>query len=173
MAQSSTFSASLAVRKTKTADFNNAEHQAVLGGFVSIENGLLADQGDIAWTDQARSLAASATENLDLNGVLVDDLGQAFNAVRIIAIMITAAPTNVNDVIIGGAATNAFVGPFGANTHTLAIKPGGTLILIAAKGAAGVAGWPVTAGTGDILKVANSGAGSAVAYDIAIIGRSA
>ena len=173
MAQYSVFSAQLALRKTKTADFNNAEHQATLGGFVTIENGLLADQADLAWTDQARTLAASATENLDLNGVLVDDLGQAFNAVRITAIMITASSGNTNDVVIGGAATNAFVGPFGANTHTMAIKPGGTLILIASKGAAGVAGWPVTAGTGDILKVANSGAGTSVSYDIAIIGRSA
>ena len=32
------------------------------------------------------------------------------------------------------------------------------------------AGWLVTAGTGDLLKIANGGAGSAVDYDIILIG---
>jgi hypothetical protein len=173
MPQSSTFTAQLALRKTRAADFNPAEHQATLGGFVSIENGLLASQCDLAWSDKARSLAASANESLDLNGSLVDDLGSPVNFARVNALIIVAADTNTNDLIVGGAATNAFVGPFGANTHTMAVKPGGTLVLIASKGAPGAAGWPVTAATADLLRLANGGAGSAVVFDIAIIGRSA
>ena len=41
------------------------------------------------------------------------------------------------------------------------------MLLLVAPGAAGYA---VTAGTGDILKVANSGAGTGVTYDIVIVG---
>lgn len=173
MPQTSVFTAQLALRKTRAADFNPAEHQATLGGFVTIENGLLADQCDLAWSDKDRTLAASATENLDLNGALIDDLGAAVNFARVNAIMIAAAPTNTNDIIIGGAGANGFVGPFGAAAHTIAVKPGATLMLIASKGATGVAGWPVTAATADLLKILNGGAGTPVLFDIAIIGRSA
>jgi hypothetical protein len=173
MPQTSTFSAQLALRKTRAADFNVAEHQATLGGFVTIENGLLASQCDLAWSDKDRTLAASASENLDLNGVLIDDLGAPVNFARINALMIIAAESNTNDVIIGGAAANGFFGPFGAATHTLAVKPGSTLMLVASKGAVGVAGWPVVPATADLLKIANGGAGTPVLFDIAIIGRSA
>mgnify|MGYP000488088098 CR=1 FL=1 len=61
-----------------------------------------------------------------------------------------------------------FVGPFGSATHTVALPPGGNLILTAP-----ASGWTVTAGTGDLLRVANSGAGTSVTFDIIIIGTSA
>jgi hypothetical protein len=121
-------------------------------------------QADVCFMD-TRTLAASATENLDLAGALTDAIGRVLNLAKVKAIMIRTAPTNTNDVIIGGAATNGFVGPFGAATHTLAIRPGGEFLL-----AAPGPGWPVTAGTGDLLKILNGGAGTPVTYDIIIIG---
>lgn len=171
MAQTSIFTTQLSLRKTKISSFNPAEHQAVLGGLLTVENGLLAGQCDIAYSAQAVSIAASGTLNLDLNGVLTDDLAQAFNAVRICGMMVTAADANVNDLIIGNAASNGFVGPFGAIAHTMAVRPGGTFVNLATKGAA--PGWVVTPGTGDILKLLNGGASTPAVFDIALIGRSA
>ena len=102
--------------------------------------------------------------------MLADDLGQAQNFAKIKVIMIKASSANTNDLVVGNAASNGFIGPFGAATHTVAVKPGGTLLM---ECSGTLAGWPVTAGTADILKLANGGAGSAVVFDIAILGTSA
>lgn len=113
-----------------------------------------------------RTLVASATEDLDLNGVLVDALGAVINFTKVRAIIIKAAAANVNNVLVGGAAANQFATMFGAATHTLVIRPGGFLCLAAPDATAYV----VTAATGDLLKIANSAAGSSVVYDIVILG---
>jgi hypothetical protein len=120
-------------------------------------------KADLLFSDQ-RTLAASATENLDLSGVLIDAFGTVITAAEIVAIYIKAAVANVNSVIVGNVA-NGFVGPLGA-TGTYTIKPGETFV------AASQSGWPVTAATADLLKIANSAAGSAVVFDIVIVGRS-
>lgn len=135
-----------------------------------LANGVAAGQADKIWAD-TNTLAASANVDLDLAGVLLDVFGQAIAFARIKAIILSALAGNTNNVVLGGAATNTFVGPFGAATHTLAVRPGATLALFA--GAGDATGYPVTAGTGDLLRVANGGAGSTVTYDIMIIGASA
>lgn len=121
-------------------------------------------KADILWKD-TRTLAASATEDLDLTGALTDAFGATVAAAEIVAIYIEAAPANTNNVVIGAAASNAFVGPFGAATHTLALAPGMFIPFVNQNG------WAVTAGTGDLLKIANSGAGTSVTYSIIVIGR--
>jgi len=123
---------------------------------------------DKVFSDQ-RTLAASATESLDLaGGSLFDSLGAALTFVKVKAILIKAAVGNINDVLVGGAASNAFAGPFADASDIIGIKPGGVLLV-----AAPVAGWTVTAGTGDLLKIANSAGTTGVTYDITIIGTSA
>lgn len=131
--------------------------------------GIIANQADLAWFDQ-RTLALSASENIDLNGALFDAFGAAVNFAKVKALVVAAAAANANDVIIGNAASNGFVGPFGAATHTLAIKPGG-FVMMAAPGLAGLGS--IMAGTGDLLKVLNGGAGTPVTYDILVLGTSA
>jgi hypothetical protein len=121
-------------------------------------------QANILW-DQERTIAASANDDLDLNGSLLTDFGTPANFTAIRAIVIKALPGNTNNVVIGGAASNQFVGPFGAAAHTIALRPGEEFV-ISNRGA----GWTVTPGTGDILRIANGGAGSTVTYQIAIIG---
>jgi hypothetical protein len=133
-------------------------------GTTLITPGTGANQADLMFAD-TRTLAASASENLDLNGALTDVLGKTLNLLKVKAIMVRASGANANDIVIGGAATNGFVGPFGAAAHTIAVRPGGEFV-IAHSGA----GWPVVAGTGDLLKIANGGAGTSVTYDIIIIG---
>jgi len=58
---------------------------------------------------------------------------------------------------------------FLAASDGISVRPGG-LFCWAAPDATAVA---VTAGTGDLLAIANSGAGTSVTYDVVIIGSSA
>lgn len=115
-----------------------------------------------------RSLAASASESLDLAGVLADPLGATLTFAHVKALYVHAAAANTNDVCVGGAASNTFVGPFADATDVACVKPGGTLLVTAPASA----GWTVTASTGDLLKVANSGGTTGVAYDVVIVGTS-
>jgi hypothetical protein len=121
----------------------------------------------VAWGKTA-TLAASANEDLDLAGSLSAALGGSAVFVKVKAIQVTADEANTNNVIIGGAAATQFVGPFGAATHTVAVQPGGTFMVVAP-----AAGWTVGAGASDFLRVANSAAGSSVTYKILVIGTSA
>lgn len=136
-----------------------------------LRNGTGAGNANILWSDQ-RTIAASGTDDLDLNGTT---LKTAFNAdvamARVKGIYIAAASTNTNNVVVGGAASNQFATWVGAATHTVVVRPGGFIML--GTGQADATCYAVTAATGDILRVANSGAGTPVTYDIVLLGCSA
>jgi hypothetical protein len=110
------------------------------------------------------TLAASANVDHDLSGTLVDPLGGTVVFAKVYAIAIYAESTNVNNVVLGGAAANAFLGPFADATDKVVITPKGSVLLL------NPLGWTVTAGTGDLLRVANGGAGSSVGYRLLVIG---
>ena len=131
----------------------------------SFSNGTGAGQANMLWHDQ-RTLGASANEDLDLAGALVSAFGTTITFAAIKGILIVAASGNTNNVVVSRPASNG-VGLFAAASDALAgLKPGGAF-LFTDPSAAGLA---VTAGTGDKLNVANSGAGSSVVYDIWIWG---
>lgn len=132
---------------------------------IGIASGTGDYQADLMYA-ATRSLAASASDNLDLSGVLTDPLGNVISAVEIVAILIRAASANTTILTVGNG-TNPFIGPFGAGTHTIAVAPGGVALLVNPK-----AGWAVTAATADILKITNA-AGATASYDIVVLGRSA
>lgn len=135
---------------------------------LTLATGTGAGQADLAWCDQ-NTLAASANVDLDLAGTLTGLLGGTATFARVKGLIVAAASTNTNNVVVGGAASNTWVGPFGAATHTHAVRPGGWVGF----GCSDATGWAVTAGTGDLLRIANSGAGTTVTYDIIVIGASA
>ncbi|MEU8886736.1 hypothetical protein [Streptomyces sp. NPDC048442] len=132
-------------------------------------SGTGAGKADKVFSDR-RTLAASGTEDLDLAGVLLDAFGAAVTFARIKGIVISAAASNTNNVVVGAASTNAWATMLNA-TGTVTLRPGASLGLAA--GVADATCYAVTAGTGDLLKIANSAAGTAVTYDIVIIGASA
>lgn len=135
------------------------------------DSGTAADQADRIWTD-TRTITASGTDDLDLAGGLTDAFGTAITFARVRALLVTADPTNTNLVILGNAAANGWSGtntPFTATTTTHRIQPGGLNLYIAPQ----ADGFPVTAGTADILRVTNSAGGTPVTYTIIIIGCSA
>lgn len=119
-----------------------------------------------------RTISASSSENLDLAGTLTDPFGVTLTCVKVKFIYVHAAKANTNSVILGGATTNAFTGPFGVVTDytagtyslgTVTLPPDGQFLATAPAG-----GWTVTASTGDLLKVANSSSGTGVTYDVVI-----
>lgn len=131
-------------------------------------SGTASGQADRLFTDQ-RTLTASATEDLDLAGTLVDAFGATVTFARIKGLVVKAAATNSNNVIVGNATSNGFVSWVGGAAHTVTVRPGGIFTLWAPDATA----YTVTAGTADLLRIGNSGAGSSVTYDVILIGASA
>ncbi|MFI6443822.1 hypothetical protein [Kitasatospora sp. NPDC050543] len=126
-------------------------------------------QADRLWT-ATRTLNASANEDLDLNGTaLTDGLGVAVALARVKGLIVAAAASNTNNVIVGGAASNGFVSWVSSATDKVTVRPGGVLALFCTD----ATGYAVTGATADLLRIANSGAGTSVTYDIVVIGSSA
>ena len=84
----------------------------------------------------------------------------------IVAIIIAAASANANLVNVSVPVANGFITPFAAASDTVKVRPGGFMALVAPDATAYV----VTAGTGDLLTITNSAAGTGVTYDIVILG---
>lgn len=142
-----------------TFNFDQSAH-------TQVTSGTTVGKADKLFSD-TRTLAASATVNLDLAGALTDPFGATVSFGHVSAIYIKAAATNTNSVCIGGAGSNAFLGPFADATDVVCIKPGGVFMMVEPG-----AGWAVTAATADLLKTANSGSGTSVSFDVVIIGKS-
>jgi hypothetical protein len=126
---------------------------------------LTTTQADIMYS-AVRTIAASGTDLLDIAGTLATPIGGILNEREVVAVYIEASASNTNDVVLGGASSNTFKGPFTTNASKLTLKPGEFLLL------SSQSGWLVAADTGDILQVANSAGGSSVNYKIIIMGRS-
>lgn len=151
-------------------DLMNVEAPLSIERSLVLRNGTGAGNADRLFTD-TRTLAASATEDLDLAGGLTDAVGAAITNARIKAIYIGASASNANNVLVGGAATNQFVNWVSDATDKVVIRPGGFILL--GTGQSDATCYPVTAGTGDLLRIGNSGAGTGVTYDIVLLGCSA
>lgn len=130
-------------------------------------SGTGTDQADLIYHDQ-RTINASSNEDLDLAGSLSSALGTTLTFVELKLILIRAAAANTNRVRVTRPASNG-VPLFLAAGDGIDVYPGGQF-LWANPGDAGVA---VTAGTGDLINIANSSSGSSVTYDVVIIGTSA
>jgi hypothetical protein len=146
-------------------DLSNADSKVALSNSTKFTPGAGAGQANYCFAS-SRTLAASASETLNLVSGLNDpnNVPLVFGGIK--AIYVKANANNTNDVIVGGAATTTFVGPFGSATATIAVRPGSELLLYDHNS---TGGWPVTGSTNS-LKVANGGAGTSVAYQIIILG---
>lgn len=133
---------------------------------VGMSSGVGANQADKIFSD-TRTIAASGTDDLDLAGVLIDPLGATITMARLKLLIVKAAAANTNNVVMG-VGTNPITTILGGTTPTLNIRPGGLLVLAAPD----VTGYVVTAATADILRFANSGAGTSVTYDVILVGAS-
>jgi hypothetical protein len=115
---------------------------------------------------ERRTLTTGASQEYDLAGSLVDELGQTLTFAAIKAIIIYST-TSTNKVLTVGAGTHPLAEWVGdAASDTVKINAGGLFGLIAPN-----TGYTVTAGTADDFKVTNAAGGSTI-YDIIIIGTS-
>jgi hypothetical protein len=167
MPLTSRVSIELAALLTGSGDFGPPSSSPRFARQIDLATGTGAGQADRIWTDK-RTLAASANEDLDLTGSLTDALGASLALARVKVLYVEASAANANNVVVGAAASNAWAGLLNA-AGTVTLRPG-EFFLAATRDATAHA---VTAGTGDLLRIANSGAGTPVTYDIAVIGASA
>jgi hypothetical protein len=158
----------LVTKLTKTLDLVTPEAAQTIKKALSLATGTGANQADKIFSDQ-RTIAASGTDTLDLNGGgLLDALGDAFNLARIKLLLVVAAAGNTNNVNVTRPAANG-VPLFLAAGDGLPVRPGGFFLWTAPDATA----VPITAGTADLLDLVNSGGGTSVVYDIIIVGASA
>ncbi|WP_216588589.1 hypothetical protein [Streptomyces brasiliscabiei] len=141
----------------------NLARKMVLG------SGTGAGKADRIWADR-RTLAASATEDLDLAGVLADAFGSTITFARIKGLVIAAADANTNNVLIGAASGSPWATLLNS-TGVLTLRPGAFVAV--GTGLADAIGYAVTASSADLLKIANSAGSTSVTYEIELIGASA
>ena len=174
MGVSSSVRVSLKFDQTGGSDFGPQRFEGEVARLLQFGSGTTANNANLLFVDE-RSVAASTSDPLDLAGVLSDAMGTTFAAAEIVAILVINAPispsnaANTSNLTVGGG-TNPVVGYLGGTTPTIGpIRPGG-MVLLANPDASGLA--TVTAGTGDILNIANGSGGTAV-YQVAILARTA
>lgn len=127
-------------------------------------DGTGANQANMWWHDQ-RTLAASATENLDLAGSLTSVFGTTITMTSLKGLFVYAAAGNTNDVQVTRPAVNGVPWLLAAGDG-IALKPGAWVAWFDP----GANGPLVTAGTGDLITVTNSAAGTSVTYDVFLLG---
>jgi hypothetical protein len=156
----------LTALQVTSQDFADAGFPLAIRRALDLDNGAGANQANVLFSDQ-RTLAPSASENLDFNGGgLLDALGNAVLLARVRAILIYASPANVNNLTLFGNANS--IPLLNTAATTMSLPPGGLLFILRPDAAGAV----VTAATGDIIQVANAGAGTSVTYDIVVLGSS-
>lgn len=151
-------------------DLGAAAFEPKINRSLALADGTTAGKANRLFTNTS-TIAASGADSLDLAASLVDAFGATLTFAKVKLLYVAAAAANSNNVVIGGAASNGFITPFGDATDKIVLRPGAWMVLAA--GSADATGYAVTATTGDLLAIANSGAGTSVTYDIAIVGTSA
>lgn len=137
-------------------DTINGQSTALPSLNFSIADGTGALQAS-KWYRAKRTLAAGANDDLDLAGVLTSPLTGAtisFTAIKGLIISIYS-PDGTKLVRVGpGSASNPWSGPIKGTTPYVEVPYVQMFLNPSA------AGWPVTAGTADILRITNPGATS-------------
>lgn len=171
MPLSSKISLSVAAAQTATLALGGPGSGSVSKLYETVlADGTLAGQADRMFQGSG-TIAASGNVDIDLAGVLTDVFGATITFARIKGLIVRANPANTNNLVVGGAAATQFASWVGAAANTVIVRPGATLALFA--GAADLTAYVTAAGSSDLLRLANSGAGSTVAYELILIGASA
>lgn len=147
---------------------------------LDLTTGTADGQADLVYATTASSVAASTVTSYDLAGSLFDSFGAALTFAEVCLIAVRNKRTTALAYLdVGPHATNGFGRLAGSRGFWPAdaagdadqgsiVAPDSWLVLYAKDGV------PVTAGTGDVLRVTTSGvAGSTNTWDLLVIGRSA
>ena len=161
-----TIAASVRATVAKSTDFQDVTQSFSHAAADALTAGTGSGQADVIWADE-RTLAADATEDLDLAGSLADAFGDTVTFVDVKAILIENTSTTASVISISPAAANGFTGPFADASDQLNIPAGGA-VLLSHPGA----GWTVTAGTGDKITMTEESTLEGK-YKITIVGATA
>jgi len=142
-------------------DLGNASYSLNKTYINRFANGADAEEAEIIFTD---TRSTSSNDDLDLAGGVVDAFGNTLTFVAVKMLCIKAADANPANILVGGEGTNEFSSFLGNDTDIVVIPPGG-IFLISNPSAAG---FTVTGGTGDMLRIA--AASGTCEYDIIIVG---
>ena len=132
---------------------------------VALTDGVGNDQVNKFYGPVERTLAAGASEDLDLNATLVDFFGNTVSPTAIKGVMVVADSTNQANIEVGGASANAWTGLFKDATDII-VLPAGAFFCAGCP----VAGWSLTAGTADLLQINNTDGSNAAKYQIVFLG---
>lgn len=159
-----TVSAAIQATFVKAGDLSNAKDVLTKSIQKEFTSGTGNNQANLEFQDQ-RTLGDGANESLDLAGSLTDPFGATLTFVKVKALLIENLSTT-QTLTVGAGGVNSFINWVGDASDTIKIPPGGFHVQCAP-----LAGFTVTADTGDLLKVTNS-AGASCTYNVIIIGTS-
>lgn len=166
MALTTRLASTMDATQTSVGDLGTASFTAGLTKTYNWTSGTGTDQADRMWSDSG-TITASSTTSLDLAGsALLDPYGTAVVFAKLKLLRLEAAAGNTNNVLVTRPASNG-VPLFSAAGDQAIVQPGGVIELVFP------AGITVTAGTGDLIDLVNSGAGTSVSYSIILVGTSA
>lgn len=153
--------------KIQITSYSDSSDKVVDLGFVESQTtsytaGTGSGAANHAWHD-TRTVSSGGNEDLDLAGGLSRG-GYAYTFTKVKAIYVEASSSNTTNVQIKSAAANGFTGPFADPSDIINIPPGGVFLVTEPAD-----GWAVTAGTGDLINIADSGAAD-ITYTIVIVG---
>ena len=160
-------------------DLATIKDDAALDYVKSLSNGIGSNNINQMWHDRRRLTIASPTDLLDLAGTLTNFRGSTVTFTQIKALFVfnkgvdsprdTYTPTAGQDLVIGGASSNAWAALFnGSTTAKFRLRSGGSVSFVVP-----IDGFRVVAGTSDILQVAHDGSaasGGDITYDIVLAG---
>lgn len=167
MAVTGTVKVAVDLIETQAGDLEAASVRTVREFPWTVASGTGAGQANVLWSD-TRTLAASATEDLDLSGTLAGVLTGSKVFAKIKAVIVQAAAANVNDVQVTRKATTG-AALFMADGDGIALGPGQVFAWFDPTGA----GKTITDTTDDVLTFTNSAGTTGVTYTIIVLGTSA
>jgi hypothetical protein len=160
---SGTFQISVTIDESNAQDLGTGAYTLSRVLAIALANGTSTGQANAMVSDR-RTLSAGASETLDFSPSTLAGMFNTPTFTAIKALAVLAASSNSNDVWVTRPTNGIPI--FAASGDRVAIPAGGALALAWPSNA----GIVVTAGTGDLLDIGNSGGGSSVTYDLVVLG---
>ena len=153
----------LSINAQNSVDIGTAKYTPTYTYESTFTNGTGSSQAEIVFTDE-RTLAASTSEDLDLYGSLADQFGNTINGATLKRLIVEASPTNGDNILVGGAASNTFAAIFDAGSNKVKVFPGG-LFAWSVPGT----GATITNSSADLLRIENADSGAEATYKIIMV----
>ena len=174
MATSLATSLALTLKTTYTNAYGISANSRVSEDIVTkaiadtLADGVIVDTANVVYHNTAT--LTNTTVSLDLVSALTDAYGNAITFAKVKAILLHNKNTVAGEYITFGGVANCVpvlvsTAP-AAEFPTHTVHPGGVMFLWNPS----LAGWTVTAGTGDLVYLDTTGSAAAVIYDLIIIG---